>query len=76
MFPSNSDGTYKAPLRFDVGVVPRSLAVADFNHDGLSDLAVAHYGGSSVGVLLGAQGTVFAAMRSFACCGVGLLPTT
>lgn len=66
VFPSNSDGTYKAPLRFDVGPGPRSLAVSDFNHDGLSDLAVAHYGDTSLGVLLGAQGTVFAAMRSFA----------
>lgn len=64
VYPSNSDGTYKSPMRFDVGLVPRSLAVADFNHDGLSDLAVAHSGESTVGILLGAQGTVFSATRS------------
>jgi hypothetical protein len=38
---------------FPVGAYPNSVAVADFNRDGIPDLAVANWGGHSVSVLLG-----------------------
>jgi VCBS repeat protein len=48
----NGDGTFQAPLAFDVGVGPTSLAVGDFNSDGLPDLAVANVFSNDVSVLL------------------------
>jgi hypothetical protein len=42
-----------------------SMAVADFNHDGIPDLAVSDWRGSSVTVLLGAGNGVFRREWSF-----------
>jgi hypothetical protein len=47
----NGDGTFRAAVNYDVGG-PFSVAVGDFNADGLPDLAVPNYSGSSVTVLL------------------------
>jgi hypothetical protein len=52
----NGDGTYQAPLTFDVGSGPTSLAVGDFNSDGLPDLAVANLFSNGVSVLLNTGG--------------------
>jgi hypothetical protein len=49
----NGDGSFQAKTDFVVGSEPRSVAVGDFNGDGIADLAVANYGGKSVSVLLG-----------------------
>jgi hypothetical protein len=40
--------SFVAPLTFDAGQKPQSLAVGDFNGDGLLDLAVAGAGGTRV----------------------------
>jgi len=44
---------FVAPLAFDAGSGPSSVAVGDFNGDGILDLAVANYYGNNVSVLLG-----------------------
>src|SRR5262249_26157923 len=46
----NGDGTFQPALHFGVAGNPISLAVGDFNGDGLADLAVANF--SKVSVLL------------------------
>jgi hypothetical protein len=46
--------SFLPPATFPVGVAPRAVTVADFNHDGKPDLAVVNTGSqSSVSVLLG-----------------------
>jgi hypothetical protein len=40
-------------VNYDTGVVPTSVAVADFDRDGIPDLAVANYTSRTVSVLLG-----------------------
>src|SRR5690349_19662146 len=47
---------FQAPLSFDTGSGPSSVAVGDFNRDGIPDLAVANAGRAepgSVSILLG-----------------------
>lgn len=50
---SVGDGTFAAPSRYWVGPQARGLGVADFNGDGIADLAVALFGGDSVAVMVG-----------------------
>jgi len=50
------DGTFNPRVDYETGVAPSGLAVADFNGDGIADLAVADSCGSSCGfvsILLG-----------------------
>lgn len=51
----NGDGifTQAAGSPITVGTEPRSVATADFNGDGIEDLAVANYGDGTVTILLG-----------------------
>ena len=51
----NGDGTFRTAVNYSTGsgTAPYSVAVGDFNRDGTPDLAVADYGETSVGVLLG-----------------------
>src|SRR5690349_11514399 len=44
---------FLAPLAFDVGSNPKSVAVGDLNHDGIPDLVVANHNSNDVSVLLG-----------------------
>jgi hypothetical protein len=44
---------FLAPLAFDTGSLPVSVAVGDFNGDGRLDLAVANFYSDNVSVLLG-----------------------
>jgi hypothetical protein len=54
---NGSGGFAPAPgSPFAVGTAPQSVAVADFNGDGIEDLAVANNGGNNVTVLLGSVG--------------------
>lgn len=48
----NGDGTFAAPVQYAVGADPTSVAIGDFNGDGIPDLA-ANGGTGTVSVLLG-----------------------
>ncbi len=52
LLKGNGDGTFGTAVNILPGV-PGSLTVADFNHDGRPDLAVAAFGSSAIQVLLG-----------------------
>jgi hypothetical protein len=41
VFPGMGDGSFGTPRQFTAGPVPSHLVVADFDHDGLLDVAVA-----------------------------------
>src|SRR5439155_1125795 len=56
---SRGDGSFQTPQNFGVGVQPWSVAVADFNGDGLLDLAVTNSDGDSLSILLGNGGGTF-----------------
>jgi hypothetical protein len=45
----NGDGSFQAAIDSEAGYGPNSLAVGDFNGDGIPDLGVAAYGNSSIG---------------------------
>jgi hypothetical protein len=67
----NGDGSFQAAQNFGVGSSPWSLAVGDFNGDGVQDLAVANNGSNNVSVLLGNGDGSFQAAQNF---GVGSSP--
>jgi hypothetical protein len=48
----NGDGTFAAPVEFDVGRDPTSIVVGDFNGDTQPDLAVVNFLDKNVSVLL------------------------
>jgi FG-GAP-like repeat/FG-GAP repeat len=49
----NGDGTFQPQVQYEVGPEPYSVAVADFNGDGILDLAVGNIGDAAVSILLG-----------------------
>jgi uncharacterized protein (TIGR03437 family) len=50
---ANAQFTPAAASPFSAGAGPSSVAVGDFNEDGIQDLAIANFGGNNVTVLLG-----------------------
>ena len=44
MLLGNGNGTFQAQQTFAAGTMPRSVAVADVNGDGIPDIVVANYG--------------------------------
>ena len=56
VFLGNGDGTFQNMVQYGVGAFPAGIAVADFNGDGIADVAVTNDGngsGNTVSVLLG-----------------------
>jgi hypothetical protein len=47
------DGTFQAPVSYDVGINPFEVVAADFNRDGKLDLAVANQVSGTVSILIG-----------------------
>src|SRR5260370_22282408 len=72
LMPGNGDGTV-GPNRPSVGASPYSVAVGDFNEDGINDLAVANSGSNSFSLLLGNGNATFQVARSIP---VRLRPTS
>src|SRR6266849_1484727 len=62
---SNGDGTFQPALYSVVRSQPQSIAVGDFNGDGVPDLAVDDGSSDSVSVLLGNGDGTFQAARNF-----------
>ena len=67
----NGDGTFQLPLNFPFWSVPASIAVADFNGDGVQDLAVAGSDTNTVSILLGNGDATFQMPAGF---GAGVRP--
>src|SRR5260370_41842741 len=65
------DVSFEAARNFPTGVNPFSVAVGDFNGDGIKDLAVANTSSDNVSVLLGNGDGTFQLPRNF---GVGSDP--
>jgi len=55
VLPGNGDGTFESALTYPVGNDPDDLVVADFNGDGLPDVAVTNYSDGTVSVLINEQ---------------------
>lgn len=51
----NGDGTFQPPVEYPTGIAPQSIQIADFNGDGIPDIAVLNLGTStmSIAVLVG-----------------------
>jgi hypothetical protein len=73
----NGDGTFQAPVDYQVGEDPASVAIGDFNGDGVPDIVVADFGhfnnerpfnfipGMTVNVLLGNGDGTFQSAQTF-----------
>src|SRR6478609_5810235 len=59
--------SFLSPVNYAVGSAPQAVISADFNNDGIKDLAVANYMSGTISVLRGnANGTFQAAITSAA----------
>ena len=60
----NGDGSFRAPVSYAVGSSPYAVVAADFNRDGIPDLAVANGDDDNVSILFGnGDGTFAGAMK-------------
>jgi hypothetical protein len=63
--PASACTVFSPATNFTVGSVPFSVAIGDFNGDGISDLAVANNGSTTVSILLGTGTGTFGAATNF-----------
>ena len=61
----NGDGTFQSPITVAAGYSPATVAVADFNLDGIADLVFTENGSSEVAVLLGNGDGTFRTAASY-----------
>ena len=59
VFLGNGDGTFRPETSYPVAGTPHSLAMADFNGDGIADLVTDNFLNSSISVLLGKSDGTF-----------------
>ena len=60
------NGTFKRAVNYSVGAGPAGVAIADFNGDGLPDIAVANIGDATLSILFGEGKGKFGGTQSFA----------
>jgi hypothetical protein len=70
IFLGKGDGTFKDQQKYEAGPRPGSVAVGDFNNDGIADLVTANTGSKSVTVLPGNGDGTFGAPQSYAVASV------
>lgn len=66
-------GGFVSRTDYPTGAGTEDITVGDFNHDGITDMAVADWDGNSISVFLGTGGGAFAARTDYP---AGLLPAT
>ena len=66
VFTGDGTGGFASPIMLTTGTNPFAVAIADFNRDGLPDLAVAVAGAAQVAILLGTGAGSFGAPTTFA----------
>jgi len=62
----NGDGTFQRAVSYATGSRPEGIAVADFNGDGILDMATDDYGANEISVLLGSGTGTFAQAVNYA----------
>ena len=67
------DGTFGVSKSYSTGTIPRSVAIEDFNGDGVADLVAADSGSATVSVLLGKGDGTFQPRQAYGT-GTGTSP--
>jgi FG-GAP-like repeat/FG-GAP repeat len=62
----NGDGTFQGAVNYTAGLGPESVAVRDFNGDGIPDLAVVNFNSNNLSILLGKGDGTFQAAVNYA----------